>query len=194
MDYFLNIISQHLEFAPIIIFFLLILAGFAFPISEDLLVFTGAVISANNPSLKVPLFISLLFGAYLSDLIAYGFLGRFLGLKIFKIKILSKFINQKKIYQISDFYEKYGVFTLFFGRFIPFGVRNALFISAGIGKMNFAKFSIIDFFSCLTSCTLYFLLYFHFGKDIIQQIQNFNIFLFVAFLCVIIGYFLKKKR
>ena len=42
--------------------------------------------------------------------------------------------------QIENYYTKYGVVTLLIGRFIPFGVRNCLFVTAGIGKMRFWKF------------------------------------------------------
>ena len=43
---------------------------------------------------------------------------------------------------MMGFYKKYGALTLVIGRFIPFGVRNAIFLTSGISKMPFAKFFI----------------------------------------------------
>ena len=57
-------------------------------------------------------------------------------------------VSKEKVNQISDFYKKYGMITLMGGRFIPFGVRNALFLTAGLGKMNFFKFALSDLIAC----------------------------------------------
>ncbi|WP_239650113.1 DedA family protein [Methylocucumis oryzae] len=69
-----------------------------------------------------------------------------------------------RIDKISDYYRNYGILTLLFGRFVPFGVRNLLFLTAGLGQMNAVKFAIVDFLACTVSVIVYFSVYHHYGQ------------------------------
>lgn len=187
-------INSNVQYAPYIIFGLLILAGFNIPVSEDLMLFTSAVLAAKNPDLATELFIGVFLGAYLSDLICYFIMGRFLGRKIFRIKFFANIISEQRLQQISQFYERYGVATLIFGRFIPFGVRNALFVTAGISRMNVLKFSLSDLFACLVSCSFFFYIYFYFGEKVIETVKKGNIILFSLFIITAGVFYFKNKR
>ena len=103
-------------------------------------------------------------------------------------------VSYKKVNKISDFYSKYGIVTLILGRFIPFGVRNGLFLTAGLGKMNFAKFAFSDLIACTISCTLFFHLYFNFGEAVIEYVKKGNIILFSAVALSFLFWFYKKKK
>jgi membrane-associated protein len=187
-------INTHAAQAPYIIFGLLVLAGFNIPVSEDIMLFTSALLAAKNPDLLYPLFFGVYAGAYVSDVICYGFMGRFLGEKIFKIKMFKSMAPPEKIEKVTQFYEKYGIITLILGRFIPFGVRNALFLTAGLGKMNAVKFLISDLIACTISCVTFFYLYFKFGESVIEYVKRFNIVIFCFAVVVGLFFFIKKKR
>lgn len=134
MDYIIQFIFDHAQYAHWIVFCALMLAGLNIPISEDLMVIFSAVLAATViPENTIELFVALFLGCYLSDWVCY-WIGRKLGPKLWKIRWFSKTFKKKKVEQIHAYYEKYGFFTLLFGRFIPFGVRNALFLTAGLGK------------------------------------------------------------
>lgn len=60
-------IQSHVEYAPFIIFGLLLLAGFNIPISEDGMLFITASLAAKNPEYLPQLFAGVYFGAYFSD-------------------------------------------------------------------------------------------------------------------------------
>jgi len=180
-------IQQNIEFAPYIIFGLLLLAGFNLPISEDFMLFTSGVLAAKNPEMRNMLFLGVFLGCYFSDLICFSFCGKFLGPKIFKIKLIAKFIDKKKLDKVSSFYEKYGIVTLIFGRFIPFGVRNALFISAGLAKMK------SDLLACSISSIFFFSLYYTFGESVIEIVKKGNLILFTIVALCTLGYLVKKK-
>ncbi len=154
---------------------------------------SSALIAIKNPHLKYELFAGVYIGAYVSDLICYGFMGRFLGPKIFKIKFFANMINQEKLDKINSFYARFGVATLIVGRFIPFGVRNALFLTAGLGKMNALKFAISDFIACTISCVFFFWLYFTYGESVIDIVKRGNIILFTLFAAGATGWFVHKK-
>lgn len=193
MEAFLDFVQANVHVAPYAYFFLLCLAGLNIPISEDLMLLTSALIAIKNPHLKYELFAGVFLGAYISDLICYAFMGRYLGEKMFKIKFFANMISQEKLTKINSFYAKYGIFTLLLGRFIPFGVRNALFLTAGLGKMNAWKFAISDFIACVVSCTFFFWLYFTYGESVVDLVKRGNLILFTVVAAAATGWFVKKK-
>ena len=192
MEELLQFIQSQAEFAPYFIFGVLLLAGLNLPVSEDGMLFVSGFMASQNPEMVTEFFVAVFLGAYSSDMIAY-WLGRTLGQKLFEIKWFAKMVSPEKLAKVSSFYEKYGMITLFVGRFIPFGVRNALFISAGVSKMHFGRFSIADFFACVLSSSVFFYLYFKFGKVVAGHIQTFGIVMFSLAVLGVIGTILYKK-
>jgi membrane-associated protein len=193
METFMLFIQENAANAHYIIFGLLLLAGFNIPVSEDGMLFISALIASKYPENFYLLFFGVYLGAYFSDLICYG-LGRHFGPKIWKIKFFAKIVSPEKVDQLGGFYKKYGVFTLLLGRFIPFGVRNGLFLTAGLSKMNFLKFALSDLLACTISCTLFFNLYYKFGDTVIEYVKKGNMIIFGVFLIAICFYFIKRKR
>jgi len=188
-----QIAAQNIIMAPWVIFGLLLLAGFNIPVSEDGMLLISALLAFKNPNHLMPLFFGVYAGAYCSDLICYT-LGRTLGPKIFEIDFFKNMMSKERMDKINSFYSKYGVITLIFGRFIPFGVRNALFLTAGLGKMDFKKFALSDLLACTISCTTFFTLYYKFGKEITDIIKKGNIILFSVAALIVIYLLLKKKK
>lgn len=186
-------IQHHVEIAHWIIFILLILAGFNIPISEDAILFTSGILASQYPQYYFQLFLAVLFGAYFSDLICY-LLGRKIGPQLLKITFFSKIISTKKLKKISHYYEKHGIWTLFFGRFIPFGVRNALFFTAGLSKMNFFKFAVTDFASCSIAVVLYFNIYYIYGETVVSTIQKSNFFISIVIILGGIFFYIIKQK
>ena len=194
MEQVIEYIQMNVAMAPYMIFGLLFLAGFNIPVSEDVMLFVSAILAAKNPEYTIALFSAVFAGAYISDLICYAFMGRFLGNKIFKIKFFASMASPEKIQKVTNFYEKYGILTLLVGRFIPFGVRNALFLTAGLGKMNALKFAISDLIACTISCVSFFSLYYYFGETVIEYVKKGNIILFSVACVIVVVLFLKKRR
>ena len=193
MEDLLIFIQSHAQYAHWIIFGSLLLAGLNIPVSEDGMLFISGLIASKNPELKYQLFAGVFAGAYFSDLICY-WLGRKLGPKIWKVKFFAKMVSQEKVDKVSNFYQKFGVKTLLIGRFIPFGVRNALFLTAGLGKMNFLKFALSDLAACTISCTLFFNLYFKFGETVIEYVKKGNMIIFAIVLIAVSIWALTKKK
>lgn len=193
METFIQFIQENGANAHFIIFGLLLLAGFNIPVSEDGMLFISALIATKYPENFYLLFFGVYLGAYFSDLICY-WLGRYLGPKIWNIKLFAKMVSPEKVDKLGGFYKKYGVFTLLFGRFIPFGVRNGLFLTAGLTKMNFFKFALTDLLACTISCTLFFNLYYKFGETVIEYVKKGNIIIFSIFITGIVIYLFKSKK
>ncbi len=197
MDSIIQFIFENAQYAHWIVFGALMLAGFNVPISEDLMIIFSAVLAATVvPENTYKLFLGVFLGCYISDWVCY-WIGRKLGPKLWNISWFAKTFDQKKIDQIHDYYAKYGFLTLMVGRFIPFGVRNGLFLTAGLGKMPFGRFLLSDGIACLLSNTVLFSLAYTVGKNydaLITTLKTFNIFLFSAFAVAIIGFIWYKRK
>ena len=192
MDELIQIIQANIQHAHFIIFSVLLLAGLNIPVSEDAMLFISAILASMHPEYLAHLFIGVYLGAYFSDLICYC-LGRIGGAKLLKIRFFSKMVSAQRIAKISAYYQKYGVITLILGRFIPFGVRNALFLTAGLGKMNFIKFALSDLLACTISTISFFSLYYFYGESVIAYIKQGNIVLF-SLVFVLLGFFWYRKK
>jgi membrane-associated protein len=192
LEILVEYIQQNIFFAPFIIFTLLLLAGFNLPVSEDAMIFLGAVLAAQHPQMLYVFMAAVFFGAYLSDIIAY-WLGRLLGPRIFENRFLKKMVTQEKFRQVNRFYARYGITTLIVGRFIPFGVRNALFITAGLGRMNFIAFAIADLIACILTTSIFFSLYYNYGEEVIDQVKKFGLYSFMAVAVVVVLILLYRR-
>lgn len=197
MDTIIQFIFENAQYAHWIVFGALMLAGLNVPISEDLMIIFSAVLAATVvPENTVKLFLAVFLGAYISDWACY-WIGRHFGPKLWNIKWFAKTFDPKKIDQVHRYYAKYGFLTLLIGRFIPFGVRNGLFLTAGLGRMHFGKFLLSDGVACLLSNSILFSLAYTVGKNygaLIATLKTFNIFLFAAFVIAIIAFIWYKRR
>lgn len=194
MTSLINFIFENGAYAHYIVFGALILAGFNLPISEDLLIiFSGILASTVVPENTYKLFIAIFLGCYLSDSISY-WIGRILSHKLRKGKW---FLSKKKLYKAKKYYKKHGFKTLLFGRFIPFGIRNCLFLIAGMGKMKYVKFLISDGIACLFSNIVLFSLTYHLGKNynvVFVWLKRFNLIIFSVFLIILLLVIIIRKK
>lgn len=151
-------ICQNAEFAGPVLFGLLLLSGFNVPISEDLVIITGGVlVTTCIPDHYLYLYLWIFAGAWISAWEAY-WIGRILGPKLYNISWFNWVINAKRIDRLHHYYEKFGAFTFIIGRFFPGGVRNALFMTAGMGKMPFPVFILRDGVAAIISTNFFFYL------------------------------------
>ena len=197
MDTLSDFLLAHAAHAHWMIFGALMLAGFNIPISEDLMIILSAVLAANVvPQNLEKLFICLFLGCYLSDWVCY-WIGRTLGRRLWEWRWFAKTFDRARLDRTQAFYEKYGFWTLLIGRFIPFGVRNCLFLTAGMGRMHFGKFLLSDGIACLASNTTLFTIAYFLSKEyerLIHGIKTFNIFLFSAFVVTGIAFLWYKRQ
>lgn len=188
METIASFACEHAHSAHWIIFLLLILAGMNVPISEDFLILIGgAIASLCVPDRVVYLFVWIYVGCWISAWEAYS-IGRYLGPKIYNLRWFNRIITPRRIEVLHSYYEKFGVLTFIIGRFIPGGVRNALFMSAGLGKMPFLIFIARDAVACLISCSALFYIGYISGEhleQIISFLAKYDKIAFIFFCTVI---------
>jgi membrane protein DedA with SNARE-associated domain len=174
MESIFAFICEHAFYAPGIFFLLLLLTGINFPISEDLIILSaGAMASSCIPEHTLLLYFSILLGCYASAWEGY-WLGRLLGPKLYKIRLLSYVITPERLDILRQFYARFGIYTFLIGRFCPGGVRNVLFISSGLTKMPFSLFLLRDGLAALLYSSIIFTIGYKFGENLDQVLYYFH--------------------
>jgi membrane protein DedA with SNARE-associated domain len=104
---------------------------------------------------------------------------------------------RKRLRKVQKFYDKYGLYSLIVGRFIPFGVRNAIFMSSGITKIPFTRFLWFDLIACFiwtSICFTGFYLIGHSYETVKHFLASFYLLIFAAFGVTVISFIWYKKR
>lgn len=140
MEY-LNHLMIYLESYPYVLvlaaFFLIL---FFFPIPEELILFTGGLLSATQGNYTWALtLIAGITGVFITD---YWFfiLAKYVGQSFLKKRSIQKLFSPKKQAKAFHLVEKYGVWAVFIARFIPGGIRNPVFFVCGLSQINSKKF------------------------------------------------------
>ncbi len=197
MEWFLSIVTENAAHAHWWVFGALMLAGLNLPISEELVLLVGGVAASSveaTGTLKIYLFIFA--GAYLSDWMVY-FIGRLLGPRLWRVAWFRRTVKQHRLKQMEQYYERFGPLTLLIGRFIPFGVRNCLFMSAGMARMPYLRFGIADAMACFISTSVLFWLAYAFGcnyERLSGYLGVFDLLMFALFAVTVIGFIWYKRR
>lgn len=193
----LKYVIAYQDQAPLILFLLILLAGANVPISVDIILIIAAFLAATIlPEKVLLLFLAFNFGCIFSAWIAY-WIGRKLGDSLLSRPFFSKVIPKARVQKISLFYAKYGIWTFIIGRFIPFGVRNCLFMASGMSKMQFSKFILFDFIACTLWSSLFFFGLYRIGHNfdtLINHLKIINIGLFALFSVAVITFICYKLR
>ncbi|MCR9143993.1 MAG: DedA family protein [bacterium] len=170
----IEFLLEQAAYAHWYIFALLLVAGLNIPVSEDLLAIGAGVLAATIvPENTTLLYAGLFFGAYFGDIENY-WLARLAGRRLLRFTLFQRMLPAERLEQARLFLEKYGAAAIFLGRFIPFGVRNALFTTAGLSRMAFWKFALFDFFACLASTSVLFALGRAFGANYPRLLEILN--------------------
>lgn len=189
MESLIQFLSNHASHAHWFIFLGLLLAGCNIPISIDVLLILAAVFSAKFvPENTALLYSFLLAGCIMSAWISYS-LGRVLGSRLSQWKLFKPVLSQEKMQKLRHFYKKYGIWTFIIGRFIPFGVRNCIFMTSGLSKMPFLRFALQDLLACFIWVTSYFILFYQIGQNfetIWDHVKTLNLFIFLTFTLAVI--------
>jgi membrane protein DedA with SNARE-associated domain len=190
-------ILRHAEHAHWFIFGAILLAGFNIPISADLMIVIGGFLAATViPEHLWHLYFAIFVGCYFSAWITYWF-GRLLGKRFSKYGWFNRLMPPQRLEKIQRFYSKHGLWTLLLGRFIPFGVRNCIFMSSGMSRISFLKFALWDLMACFTWTAAAFYCFFTLGQNyhlLFDHLKTINIIIFLAFSVTVIGLIWYKRR
>lgn len=197
MDYVVTLLTDAAPYVHFIAFGLLILAGLNIPVSEDLVFIVSASLAATVvPENTVYVFIGCVTGAYISDILAYT-LGRYGGNWIATLPLFKQEFSPARIARVKRYFDRYGIKTLFFGRFIPFGVRNVLFMTSGLVKVPFPRFLLVDLMALALTSSILFGLGYVFGSNyqaMLPWLDSYKILIFLIFLLAIAMFLYRRRK
>jgi Uncharacterized membrane-associated protein len=106
----------------------------------DSLLFAAGAIAAHAASgLNLfALILLIIFAAVLGDTVNY-WIGREIGQSLEKHHLFARLINEEKMGKAEKFFDKYGGFAVFLGRFMPF-IRTFIPFIAGGSRMHYSRF------------------------------------------------------
>jgi len=174
-------IGHYISYFPLVIFISLFLGGFNLPISEDIIVITAALLCKQEKASIPAFYAALYFGAVLSDCLVY-FWGWLLGRGRISGRFFSKLITEQRIRRISAALNRHGFLTFFFGRFIPFGVRNVIAMTSGFVGFHFYKFAVFDAIAAACNISALFWLVYFLGKQGGHVMKIIGIVLLLVFI------------
>ena len=176
-----NFFTAHIPYWPLVCFSLLLLAGFNIPVSEDAVIILSAGVSFTDSSLILPNWIALYLGILLSDIMVYWW-GHFLSKGMFQFKKIRKKLTTQKIRLVAKTLEDYGFRTFIVCRFIPFGVRNTLWLSCGFVGLSFRKFVLYDSIAAAISCSVLYHLILFVGETASFAFKIMGLIMFLALI------------
>lgn len=109
----------------------------------DSMIFAAATLSAREDSLLNVHFIVLLMtlAAFSGDVVNYS-IGSYVGPKVYEKN--HRVINRDRLKRTKSYFQKYGVRTIIYARFIPVVRTFAPFV-AGVGEMSYRRFMLFNF-------------------------------------------------
>ena len=193
----LGALSEYISFYPLVALVCLLMAGLNLPMSEDLVIITGAILSSANPDILIPTLIAIYIGAIGTDFLSY-YIGTRIRKGVSKSRVITRVLTRKRFDRLHHYLDKYGIFTFIVCRFIPFGVRNALCIATGMANLRLRVFAIYDVTAAMISInTLFFFVYF-LGDTIAKHFKVVGIILFILLVCtlsiIIVRLFLRWRK
>ncbi|MGZ3633231.1 MAG: DedA family protein [Parachlamydiaceae bacterium] len=183
MESMLMYICEHADQAHYIFFGLIMLAGFSVPISEDvMLLMAGAIgtLCGHEIQTIIHLYIWVFFACWLSAWEAY-WMGRFLGPKLLTWRWFSHVLTPQRLEKLKGHLQRFGILTFIVGRFLPGGIRNALFMTSGLTKMPFSLFVLRDTGACLLASATLFYVGHLFGANFHAILSGFKTYQEVVF-------------
>jgi membrane protein DedA with SNARE-associated domain len=149
----------------------LFVAGLGVPIPEDIpLIFGGAMAGAGKINVWVHFAISMAF-ILIGDACLFA-IGRRIGTATSGGNgRLARMVTPERREKVFSYFEKYGAWTVFFGRFVA-GIRGAVFLTAGAVRFPFWRFVLLDALAALISVPVWIYLGYYFGQNWTQILEK----------------------
>jgi len=147
----INVLVQHFPYLGL--FILLVLGTLGFPFPEDGILLLGGFLTAHGVINPLPAFLIIYSGLLMTDFLLYS-VGKKYGRRVIEIKIFQSIIKPLRLAKIEEIFKKWGALVVFFGRHL-LGLRAQIFLVAGVMRMSWKKFLMVDGTSALFTITLW---------------------------------------
>ncbi len=151
----------------------LVLTGCGLPIPEEVpIVAAGWWASPQQGRLDPWLgLVSCFVGAIVGDIVMYG-IGRRFGRRLLqKRAFFAHFLSPEKEQHIEEMFRHHGLKLLFVSRFL-IGIRSTVYLTAGILKVPFRRFVLVDMFCAGVMISVFYGLAYFFSNHVLTWIRQ----------------------
>ena len=135
------------------LFILLILGTLGLPFPEDGILLLSGFLTAHQLIKPLPAFLVIYSGLLTTDFLLYS-VGKKYGRRLVEHKRFQRIITNDRLAKLEEKFKKWGALVVFFGRHL-LGLRAQIFLVAGVMKMSWKKFLLVDATSALLTITLW---------------------------------------
>ncbi len=198
-----DVLDFLLQHGPLLSYFgivvALVLTGAGLPIPEEVPIVAAGVLSSPAYGFLDPYaaFGCCLAGALMGDCLMYG-IGRFLGKRYLREHPrFAHLLHEEREKQMEDLLERHGLKVFFLARFMV-GIRAPIYLAAGVIRVPWKRFVLVDAFCATVVVGLVFGLSYRFGPEINVFVRRYQwtvtgiVVLVVAVVVAI--YFIRRKR
>lgn len=188
-----DILLQHGSY--LLITLVLILTGSGLPVPEEVPIIAAGILSAHgtlNPWLA---FACCLFGAIVGDTIMY-WIGFHFGRGVLREHPRwARWVSPQREQQIETMFRQHGLKVFFVARFLV-GLRSPVYLTAGIMRVSFRRFFLIDLICATAVVGTFFGITYFFGKEITYWVRQVEVWLTVAVVVglVCLGVYLWRRH
>jgi len=176
----------------------MILTGCGLPIPEEVPILAAGVFSSQGKLDPWFAFAACLSGALIGDSIMYA-IGHHFGHNLLKDhRWFAKFLSADREEKFEFLIRKHGLKVLFLARFMV-GVRSPVYLSAGVLRVGFVRFLLMDMICATAVVGLFFGVSYAYGERIVNMIRDAEVWLTVLVVLVVAAvcgfyYYRGRKR
>jgi membrane protein DedA with SNARE-associated domain len=194
---FLQWLQPYEQHSYAVMFGVLLLCGFGFPMPEDVVLVTGGILAASGVTDLWWTQGVCFMGVILGDGVVFS-VGRIMGARVRQTWLFRLVLSPKRDVKVQKVFEKYGDKVVFVARFMP-GLRMPIFTMAGVYRVSPVKFFGLDGLAALISVPVWIYLGYIFGENLEllhQKMRSIQGVIFVLLLLVGLGIWLwfRKRR
>jgi membrane protein DedA with SNARE-associated domain len=141
------------QFPYLGLFLLLVLGTLGLPFPEDGILLLSGFLIAHHVIKPLPAFLVVYLGLLMTDFLLY-LAGKKYGRRLVEHKRFQKILTANRLAKLEEKFKRWGALVVFFGRHL-LGLRAQIFLVAGVMRMPWKKFLIVDATSALLTITLW---------------------------------------
>ena len=141
------------QFPYVDLFILLVLGTLGLPFPEDGILLLSGFLIAHDVINPLPAFLVVYSGLLVTDFLLYS-AGKKYGRRIVEHKRFQRILTAGRLAKLEIKFKRWDALVIFFGRHL-LGLRAQIFLAAGVMRMSWKKFLIVDATSALLTITLW---------------------------------------
>ncbi|MCE5303473.1 MAG: DedA family protein [Planctomycetaceae bacterium] len=164
----------------------LVLTGAGLPIPEEVPIIAAGILSSHGQMDPWVAFACCLIGAVAGDCVVYA-IGYHFGRGVLQDhRWWARLITPEREAQVEEKFRRHGLKVFFVARFLVL-LRSPIYLTAGILRVSFKRFLLIDLVCATSVVGTFFGLTFWFGRDIMQWIRHVEVLLSIVAAIVLGG-------